>query len=418
MNRICVLGLGYIGLPTAAILASRGCDVIGVDINENIVQTLNKKKIHIEEPFLEDIVKKVIEEGRLMAKLKPESADVFIITVPTPKKEDNSCDLSYVENAIQSILPYLKKNNVIIIESTIPPGTTEEIIGSIIERKGFIIGKDIYLSHCPERVLPGKIIEEIVNNDRIIGGCTAECAKKASMVYESFVKGKIILTNASTAEMTKLMENTFRDVNIALANELVKICNKLQINAMEVIKLANKHPRVNILQPGPGVGGHCLAVDPYFIISKVPEIACLIFMARNINCSMPSYIVSKLKQIIEGIENPKIAVFGITYKENIDDLRESPALEVIKLLKKEEIEIAIYDPHVKKGIDYLMNIDRAVEGSDMILILVAHNEFKKLDYNVLAKKMRNPIIFDTKNAIDIDYNNDILIKHLGNIHDE
>lgn len=421
MQKICVLGLGYIGLPTATMFASSGHQVIGVDINEKVVEKLNKGEVHIEEPGLDRVVKMMVNSGKLIARTKPEEADVFIIAVPTPNKNDKykSCDLSYVLAATKTIIPYIKKGNIIIVESTIAPRTTDDYVKPIIEEAGFKVGQDVYLAHCPERVLPGKIMEELVENNRIIGGCTPACAEKAAEVYRSFVKGEILITDAKTAEMSKLMENTFRDVNIALANELVKVCNKLGINALEVIRLANKHPRVNLHQPGPGVGGHCLAVDPYFIIEKVPDLAKIISLARETNNSMPQYIVSKVKQLTEGIVNPRIAVFGITYKGNIDDMRQSPALEVVSLLIKEGFDIAIHDPHVRTEKFDLVPAGEAVKNADMILILADHNEFKEMNYKELARNMRTPIVFDTKNIIDLkDYDpKEVQIKNLGNVFD-
>lgn len=417
MNKICVVGLGYIGLPTSAILALSGYQVIGVDVNEKVVETINKGKIHINEPKLYDIVENMVAKKRLVAKKKPEKADAFIISVPTPLDKNRNCDLSSVKTAIKSIIPYIEKENVIIIESTIPPCTVENIIKPIIEKAGFNVGKDIYLAYCPERVLPGKIMDELVNNNRIVGGCTSICAKKAAEIYKPFIKGEILITDARTAEMTKLIENTFRDVNIALVNELVKICNKLQINVLEVIKLANKHPRVNLHLPGPGVGGHCLAVDPYFIIQKAPELAKIISLAREINSSMPYFIVSQVKQLTKNINTPKIAVFGIAYKGNIDDIRESPALEIIKLLKNEGFTVTTYDPYVKTDIITISTIDQSIKNADMILILADHNEFKNINYVKLAKQMRTPIIFDTKNVIKRINNNfkKIKIINLGNL---
>lgn len=414
MKTICVLGLGYIGLPTAATLASNGFKVIGVDINEKIISLLKNSEIHIEEPHLDELVKSIILDGHFIPSETPKKADVFIIAVPTPKTDDNSCELKYVIQAAKSIVPHLNIGNTVILESTVSPGTTEEMIKPILEESGLIVGENIYLAHCPERVLPGNIIHEIINNDRIIGGYTEICAKKAMEIYKSFVKGNIILTDLKTAEMAKLVENIFRDVNIALANELVKICDELKINAAEVIRLANKHPRVSILKPGPGVGGHCLAIDPYYVISKTPETARLISTAREINCSMPEFIVSKVMQLVNDIETPKIAVFGITYKENIDDLRESPAIEIVKQLKEKGLKVNIYDPHVKIEVEDLANIDTTVTDSDMILILVAHDEFTYIDYKKLSEKMRRPFIFDVKKIINKD-EWDIPVKYLGEV---
>ena len=430
-RKICVIGMGYIGLPTAVMFASSNNYVIGVDINKRVIRILNEGKIHIEEPNLETLYKKVINKGDFRAQSKPEEAEAFIIAVPTPNRNDKykSCDLSCIISALKSIKPYLRKGNIVIIESTIGPRTIDDIIAPFIEECGFKIGKDIFLAHCPERVLPGQIIKEMIENNRIVGGYTDECTEKAAELYRTFVKGEIIHTNSKTAEMSKLMENTFRDVNIALANELTKVCNALEIDVLDVIKMANKHPRVNIHQPGPGVGGHCLAVDPYFIVEKAPELSRIISLSREINCSMPEYIVQKVGRLIDGIKNPKVAVFGVTYKGNIDDIRESPALKVIDMLKESGYRISIHDPHVKLRNIPLTSGERAVEGADLLLILADHDEFKKGNLINITNKMRTPIVFDTKNTIKwwqgysevklkgCSCNNKrVIIKHMGNIY--
>ncbi len=342
--KVCIIGQGYIGLPTAVLFADNGCEVVGVDINPNIINSLNSCELHIEEPGLKEKLELAINNKRYSASLNPHKSDVFIITVPTPNNiEDLSCDLSYVISACESIIPCLEKENIVIIESTIAPMSTNKIIKPIFEKAGFEIGKDLYLAHCPERVLPGKIIEELINNDRIVGGITPRCSNKAAEVYETFVKGKIMKTEAKTAEMSKCMENTFRDVNIALANELTKICSKIGVNSLDVIELANKHPRVNIHSPGPGVGGHCLAIDPYFIYSLAPDEAKMIKLARDTNNSMPKFVVDKTKEILENIdgiktiEAPKIGILGVAYKGNTVDTRESPSLICIELLKKRKV---------------------------------------------------------------------------------
>ena len=393
--KVCIMGQGYIGLPTAALFSRSHCEVIGVDVNEEIVNNLNKGIIHIEEPGIANIIKRSIKKNIYKASLTPEKADTFIITVPTPYIIENySCDLSYVITACEKIVPFLEKGNIVIIESTIAPMSTDEIIKPIFEKAGFTIGKDLYLAHCPERVLPGKILEELVHNDRIIGGVTPKCSIKASEVYEQFVEGDLMLTEAKTAELSKCMENTFRDVNIGLANELAKICAEIGVNALDVIKMANKHPRVNLHSPGPGVGGHCLAIDPYFIYSKAPETAKIIKLARDTNNSMPDFVCEYVKKIIP---SGKIAVLGVSYKGNTGDDRESPAYEIISKLENDDYEISIHDPHLKR--DNLVSLSEALENADLILILCDHNEFKHLDYKLISKKMTNPIIFDTKDII-------------------
>lgn len=391
--KICVIGQGYIGLPTAALFAKKGCEVLGVDINQEIVSNLNKGEIHIEEDGIKNLIENSIENNSYKASTSPQKADVFIITVPTPFKEDLTCDLSYVIQACQSILPYIQKNNIIIIESTIAPMSTDNEISSIF--KDYEIGKDLYIAHCPERVIPGNIVNELINNSRIVGGITEECSNQAEKVYKTFVKGEIIKTEAKTAELSKCMENTFRDVNIALANELTKICANLNINALDVIEMSNKHPRVNIHSPGPGVGGHCLAIDPYFIYSKDPENSKMIKLARDINNSMPDFVVENVKKIVKS--NTKIAILGLAYKGNTEDMRESPAIEIMNKLESEGYNLKVYDPHV----DYKDNLSfkEAIKDTSLCLVLTDHSEFKNINYEVLKSNMQNPIIFDTKNII-------------------
>ena len=394
--KLCVIGLGYIGLPTAAIFASNKVKVVGVDKNEEIVETVNKGNIHIEEPGLGEIIKKVVKEGYLSCSTSPEEADAYIIAVPTPNKNDEflSCDLSYVKAAVKSVLPVLKKENVVIIESTIAPRTLDDEIRPMIEQWGFEVGKDVFLAHCPERVLPGQILYEMVNNNRIIGGVTPKCTEHAAKIYSKIVKGELLKTEAKTAEMTKLVENTFRDINIAFANELSKICNHLDINVLDVISMANKHPRVNIHNPGPGVGGHCLAVDPYFIYAKDPHTAKLIKLSRDINCSMPDYVVECVDNLLKNDTSKKILVLGVTYKPDVDDMRESPALKIIDKLKKLNYCLSVYDPHVAK----YTNVDIAdLAKYDFILCLVGHSEFKKLDIPATVK------IFDATGSLSYNH---------------
>ncbi|MDF9558913.1 nucleotide sugar dehydrogenase, partial [Bacillus tropicus] len=299
----------------------------------------------------------------------------------------------------------------------IAPRSMNDYVQPLIEEAGFVVGKDIFLVHCPERVLPGKIMNEIVYNNRIVGGITPTCAQKAAQVYAMFVQGEIVKTDAKTAEMSKLMENTFRDVNIALSNELAKICQNLKINVLDVIKMANKHPRVNLHQPGPGVGGHCLAVDPYFIVAKTPEIANIIQMSRDVNVSMPLYVCGNIEQLLKGIESPKIAVFGITYKGNTDDMRESPALEIIDELYQKGYNVTIHDPYVKSDLFNLKTAEEAVEGADLILVLADHNEFKTIDYSHFVSKMRQPILFDARNCIPLNKKGKMKVVNFGNIHE-
>ncbi|WP_416349778.1 nucleotide sugar dehydrogenase [Mammaliicoccus lentus] len=404
--KLTTIGLGYIGLPTSIMFAKHGVDVVGVDINKEAVDKLNNGQIHIEEPGLQEAYEEVLAKDKFKASLEPERADTFIIAVPTPNNNDEyeSCDITLVMSAVKSIVPYLEKGNTLIVESTIAPRTTDDHVKPYLESQGFTIGKDIYLVHCPERVLPGKILHELVHNNRIIGGMTPECVEAGKKVYGTFVQGEMIETNAKTAEMSKLMENTYRDLNIALANELAMVCNNLDINVLEVIKMANKHPRVNIHLPGPGVGGHCLAVDPYFIIAKDPETTTLIQEGRKINRSMPQYVIEESKKILNEVNGNKIVVFGLTYKGDVDDVRESPAFDIYNELRKEtDLEIEAYDPHVELAF-VEKDVQKAVKDASLVLILSDHSEFKTLTDNEF-EGMRDKIIFDTKNIVKNDFNN-------------
>lgn len=414
--KICIVGLGYIGLPTAAMFASHGCEVVGVDVSQHVVDTLNAGNIHIEEPGLGDVIKEVVANGKFRAAMAPEKADAYILAVPTPNLEDEflSCDLTYVLQAARSIMPYVEKGNTVIVESTIAPRSMDDYVLPVFEGAGFKIGEDIYLAHCPERVLPGQILYELKHNNRIVGGITPECTEKAAAVYGIFVEGELIKTEAKTAELSKCMENTFRDVNIALANELAKICYKLDINCLDVISMANKHPRVNIHQPGPGVGGHCLAIDPYFICAKAPEEAKIIRLGRDTNRSMPEFVVEKTEMLISGIKNPKIAAFGVTYKGNVDDVRESPSMEIIEMLKMRGYNVAIYDPHVANP-EYV-GLEAAVEGADIALILTDHNEYKNMDLAMIADKMNTPVMFDTRNIVKNAEGTGLTVINYGNLY--
>jgi UDP-N-acetyl-D-mannosaminuronic acid dehydrogenase len=417
MKKVCVVGLGYIGLPTSAIFANAGFEVVGVDVNEKVVQTLNTGEIHIEENGLPELFKKVVREGKFRASLVPEKADVFIIAVPTPIHEDYTANIDYVIDATKSILPYLEKGNVVIVESTIPPRTMDDVVAPIIREHGLDPEKDIYLAHCPERVLPGRILIELVENTRIVGGVTKEAAKKAADVYRAIVKGEVIETEAVTAEMSKLMENTFRDVNIALANELVKISRRIGVDAHKVIELANKHPRVNLHLPGPGVGGHCLAVDPYFIVEKAKEESPLIQTARRINNSMPHFVVEQIQRMTAELAAPKVAIFGLTYKGNTDDVRESPAIKIYELLRQRgRFDVRAYDPHVKQEQVFfpLSTLEEAVDGAHLVVVLADHNEFKNMKAEDFAA-MKTKVIFDTKNCVHL-HDESITVYKIGNLH--
>ncbi|MDK2790003.1 MAG: UDP-N-acetyl-D-mannosaminuronic acid dehydrogenase [Methanothermococcus sp.] len=402
IKKICVIGLGYIGLPTASMLANHGFDVIGVDIDEKRVSAIKEGRLIIEEPGLMTLVKGAINSENLKVKTEPEEADAFIICVPTPAtpNEDGSkkCDLSCVLSVAEKIKPYLKDGNLLVIESTIPPKTTE-LVYSLIQ-------KDIYVAYCPERVLPGKILKELVENDRIIGGITRESAELAGEIYKTFVEGDIYLTDSTTAEMVKLMENTYRDVNIALANDFAKVCNEVGVNVWEAIDLANKHPRVDILKPGPGVGGHCISIDPWFIVEKSKN-AKLIRMARELNEEMPNYVANLILKEIEklNVKNPKVSIFGVTYKGNVEDTRESPSKKVIDVLLSKNINVSIYDPHAKIFEYPLDSLENSIVDSDCIVFLTDHDEFKnfkKEELESMYSKMRNKIVIDTRNILNHD----------------
>lgn len=395
---VCVLGIGFIGLPTACLIASSGYNVLGVDINEDYVNRLKSNRFYTNEKDLNAILNKTLNKS-FFIDTKPDKADIFIICVPTPLDKENKPDLSYVNDAINSILPYLEKGNTVIVESTIPPLTTREIIKPKIEALGYEIGKDIYLAHCPERVIPGNILYELVHNNRIIGGITENCSNNVKKFYEKFVKGEIHTTTAEIAEMVKLIENSFRDVTIAFANEILLSCNELNIDPYDVIFLANKHPRVNIPNFGIGVGGHCLPVDTHFIIDKFPNSSTLINTARKINDSMPKYIVSKIEKFLNKVDNPKIGIWGITYKKNTSDIRNSPSMEIVRMLKDKGYDVKIYDPLVD-AINYDNIRYESVLRSNFLIILVDHDEFLKEDFNEIAKLMDTPIMLDATNIIE------------------
>ncbi len=411
---ISVIGLGYIGLPTAAVIASRGFDVIGVDVNADAVNTINAGQIHIVEPDLDIVVRSVVTTGKLRATTTAEPADVFMVAVPTPFKEDvtssHSPDLSYIEAAANMIAPVLAKGNLVILESTSPVGTTEKLAGWLkLARPDLTFPQDkgdaadIKVAHCPERVLPGHVLTELVSNDRVIGGMSDACSQLAIQLYEKFVRGECIVTNARTAEMAKLTENSFRDVNIAFANELSVICDKLKINVWELVKLANRHPRVNILNPGPGVGGHCIAVDPWFIVDSCPEEAKIIKQARLTNDAKPHYVVEQICKAADEFKRPVIACLGLAFKADIDDLRESPALEIVKdLVAKGLGDIIAVEPNIKQlpaslaesGVT-LSSLSDALDKANVVVVLVDHKQFKTTDRTQFATK----VVIDTRGII-------------------
>ena len=398
---VCVIGLGYIGLPTAAVLASAGHKVEGVEVKPAVRRVINCGQIHIVEPGLRQLVAKAVAGGRLRAFASPLQADVFVICVQTPFLKSKRADLRAVRKATQSIVPVLKKGDLVILESTVPPGTTMSVVKPILEKSGLKAGQDFYLAHCPERVMPGRIMKEMVENARIVGGINRRSALLTRQLYASFVKGKIVLTDATTAEMAKLSENTFRDVNIAFANELSKICYRLGIDVWEVIKYANEHPRVNILRPGPGVGGHCIAVDPWFIASAVPEDAKIIRTARYVNDSMPNFVVQRVIESVKDINNPVVAVLGLTYKADVDDIRESPAFAIARKLSQiKRIGLRVCDPYVKECAGLRMYaLTDAVMGADCIVLLVDHRKFREAKWSRLYATMRHPRVVDTRGIL-------------------
>jgi UDP-N-acetyl-D-mannosaminuronic acid dehydrogenase len=408
-RKIEVVGLGYIGLPTAAVFADQGVEVVGVDTKADVVDKVNQGKAHFGEPNLDALVRRVVETKKLRASLQHEEADAYLIAVPTPLRANHRPDVSYVEAAAAAIAPKLKPGDLVILESTSPVGTTEKMSAIMAaarpdltfpHQKGEL--SDIRVAHCPERVLPGRILEEVVNNARIVGGMTRKCAQLALQLYQIVVKGECHVTNARTAEMSKLTENAFRDVNIAFANELSFICDRLGINVWELIRLANQHPRVNILRPGPGVGGHCIAVDPWFIVDSAPDDALLIRSSREINDSKPDFVVEKVKQRAADLRQPVIACLGLAFKADVDDLRESPAVEVVRKLGQANLgKIFVVEPHVNKlphelespNLEFA-DFEVAVKAANLIVLLVGHRAFMHVDRDMLKDKF----VIDTVGA--------------------
>ena len=382
-KKICVIGLGYIGLPTAALLANRGYDVHGVDVVESTVDIINRGEIHIVEPELDTFVKAAVNSGKLKADLKPAAADVFIIAVPTPFHEGYVPNIDYVVSATKAIVPYVKKGDIVILESTSPVGTTDKV-EDVLKEEGIDTSK-LYIAHCPERVLPGHIMRELVENDRIVGGTTPEATKATVEFYNTFVDGEVLSTDAKTAEMAKLTENSFRDTNIAFANELSILCDKFDIDVWELIALANRHPRVNILQPGAGVGGHCIAVDPWFFVHAGGKAAKMIRTAREVNTYKTEWAIEKIKNAALEFENEhgrkaKVACMGLAFKPDIDDLRESPALYITRRLISDGLDVLAVEPNVEGFKEFaLVNYNNALEQADVITFLVAHKEFKNLN---------------------------------------
>jgi len=409
-KKLAVIGLGYIGLPTAAVFADAGLEVVGVDVNPDAVDSINAGQPHIVEPNLDRLLQDVVEKKNLRASLKAEAADAFIVAVPTPFKDDHVPDLKFIESAARDIAPSLNPGNLVILESTIPVGATEKMAAWLAEERPDLsfpqdVGEasDIRIAHCPERVLPGRILIEVIENDRVVGGMTRRCAERAADLYKTVIRGNCHITEARTAEMAKLTENAFRDVNIAFANELSLICDRMEIDVWDLIKMANLHPRVNILQPGPGVGGHCIAVDPWFIVDSAPDLANVIRTAREVNDGKPDWVINKvLEAAKECGSNPTIACLGLAFKPNVDDLRESPALAITqKLGAMGKANVIAVEPHIDAlpsdleaaGVT-LAPLDEALAAADVVVLLVDHAQFLKVERPTLDGK----IIIDTRGA--------------------
>lgn len=395
-KKICVFGLGYIGLPTACLLASTGYKVVGLDLDKNKISKLKNKKLPFNEPGLNGLFEKAFEN--ISFTLVPEPADVFVISVPSPLTNNKKPDLSFVRQAVTEINKVIKDGNLVIIETTVPVGTTEKVVLPIL-KKGHNKYK-IFLAHAPERAIPGKTIKEMIENDRVIGGINKDSSELTKKIYSSFVKGEIYLTDAATAEIVKLIENTYRDINIAFANELAKLCEGIGVNVWEAIKLANLHPRVNIHLPGPGVGGHCISIDPWFLLKKGRNGTKVIRMAREINDSMPEHIVKRVTEMIREISNPIVTILGVAYKANVDDWRETPALKIIKLARKNGWEVKIHDPLVKDFPYKIENdFNKATIGSDCLILVTNHDFYNNINPAEI-KNMRNKNIFDSRNLIE------------------
>jgi len=415
-QKICVLGLGYIGLPTASTFATHGIKVVGVDTNPRVIETLRDGNLHIHEPGLGAVLEAALQGGNLTVSSQPEEADAFLIAVPTPFHKDahgeyddrqyKLADMRAVTSATEAILPHLRKGNLVVLESTSPPRTTLDLVAPILERSGLKAGSDFFLCYSPERVLPGQILRELIENARVVGGVTPESAAAGHDLYATFVKGEIIETDATTAEMVKLMENTTRDVNIAIANEFSRLAEKFGVDVWEAISLANRHPRINILNPGPGVGGHCISVDPWFLVEAAPELTPLIYHARQVNDGQPRFVMEIVERTLGTLNGRKIAALGLAYKPDVDDLRESPATEVVHLLQEAGAQIKAWEPFKPDadmhGIDMACTLEEAVLEAEALLLLVSHTEFRELNPEELSSKTKARIAIDTVNGWDAE----------------
>ncbi len=404
MKKVCILGMGYIGLPTAALFASHGMQVVGVDINAHIIETINKGGVHIQEAGLPELVRDAHVKGNLRINSQPEESDAFIITVPTPFYEDKRADMRAVTAAAEAILPHLRKGNLVMLESTSPPRTTSGLVQPILESSGLTAGVDFYLAYSPERVLPGQILKELVEDARVIGGVNPASAEAGRDLYAAFVKGEIILTDATTAELVKLMENTYRDVNIAIANEFSRLADRFGIDVWEAIRIANRHPRVRILNPGPGVGGHCISVDPWFLVEAAFDITPLIRTARQVNDAQPNFVVNLVRRALGDLKHKRIAVLGLSYKPDVDDLRESPAIEVANLLSQAEAVVTAYEPYKPAAafdrFQTVSNLEDALIDAQGLALLVGHRQFRELNPLDIAKLSPGRILIDTVNGWD------------------
>jgi UDP-N-acetyl-D-mannosaminuronic acid dehydrogenase len=397
---LCVLGLGYIGLPTASTFATHGLRVIGVDVNRRIVDVLRNGEIHIQEPGLRGLVQSAFGSGNLRVADRPEAADAYLIAVPTPIQPDTHADLAAVRAAGQAIAPLLRPGNLVVLESTSPPRTTVDVLAPILAESGLTPGDDFWLAYSPERVLPGQILRELVENARVIGGINPASGEAGRDLYRVFVQGEIVLTDATTAEMVKLMENTYRDVNIAVANEFAGLAERLGVDVWEAIALANRHPRVSILRPGPGVGGHCISVDPWFLVESGPEVTDVIRQARTVNDRQPERVVARLASALGGLDGRTVAALGLAYKADVDDLRESPALEVVRQLAAGGAHVHTYEPNAVEarvpGAEACATLEEALDGAEAVIHLVDHQSFSDLDPAWVAGRMRGRLAFDTR----------------------
>lgn len=396
-RRVCVMGLGYIGLPTASLLGTKGYQVTGVDVTSDVVATINEGRIHIAEPDLDILVKSAVQSGNLTAALEPVPADVFIIAVPTPLRDGHDPDVSCVAKAAEAIAPVVGPGALVILESTSPVGTTEAVVAGALANAGHAVGEDVFVAHCPERVLPGRILTELIENDRIVGGINEASTEAAAEFFAEFVRGQVLRTNARTAEFTKLVENAYRDVNIAFANELSLIAEAWGINVWELIRLANRHPRVNILQPGPGVGGHCIAIDPWFIVAQNPERARLIRAAREVNDAKPGWVVERVRAKAAKFKEPVIGCLGLAFKADVDDLRESPALAIVRQLREGNVgTILVCEPNLRHHPEFALKpLAEVVEAADIILLLVDHRAFARLK----AAELKEKVLIDTRGMV-------------------